>query len=275
MENTKQQVREFYDRIGWSQAGDGLYQNARFEDLRPVSREYIHRCHLRVGRHLATRGRFLLDAGSGPVQWPEYLSYSKDYDYRVCADISITALRQARHTLEDRGLYVVADIANLPFSPDVFEGAVSMHAIHHLPLSEHRGAYLELNRVLKPGQTAVVVNGWYNPLLMRLAEPLIALGRRLTGRSAKRKKDWAAEADQAGTFVEKMTPAWLKQELRGAVRFHILPWRSLSPRFMRWFVRPRLGGKLLLRLIYALEEMFPRFFGENGQYPMVVITKPA
>src|SRR5512140_2577883 len=122
MENTKQQVREFYDEIGWSQVGDGLYQNARYEDLRPVSHEYIHRCHLRVRRHLAARGRFLLDAGSGPVQWPDYLEYSREYDYRVCADISITALQQARARLKERGLYVVADIANLPFAADVFDG---------------------------------------------------------------------------------------------------------------------------------------------------------
>jgi len=74
--------------------------------------------------------------------------------------------------------------------------------------------------------------------------------------------------------VEKLTPRWLKNELRGAVRFEIYPWRSLSPRFMRWFVRPQLGGKIFLRLVFWLEERFPRFFGENGQYPMVVIRKP-
>src|SRR5512144_2021729 len=96
VENTKQQVREFYDQIGWSQVGDGLYQNARYEDLRPVSREYIHNCHMRVLRHLSARGRFLLDAGAGPVQWPEYLAYSKGYEFRVCVDISFTALKQAR-----------------------------------------------------------------------------------------------------------------------------------------------------------------------------------
>ena len=83
MENSKQQVREFYDRIGWTQLSDGLYQNARYEDLRPVSRDYIHKCHLRVSRHLASHGRFMLDAGSGPVQWPEYLVYSQGYQYRV------------------------------------------------------------------------------------------------------------------------------------------------------------------------------------------------
>lgn len=273
-ENTKQQVREFYDQIGWSQVGDGLYQNARYEDLRPVSREYIHKCHMRVKRHLAPSGEILLDAGSGPVQWPEYLTYSEDYKYRLCADISITALKEARARLGEKGLFVVADIANLPFKPDAFDGVVSMHAIHHLPLSEHKRAYLELVRVLKPGKSGVVVNGWHNPLLMRLAEPFIALGRLLSGRSAKKKKkDWSAAEEQAGTFVEKMTPRWLKDELNGVVKIEIYPWRSLSPRFMRWFVRPRLGGKLFLRVIFWLEETFPRFFGENGQYPLIVIKK--
>ncbi len=232
MNNTKQQVREFYDQIGWSQVGDGLYQNARYEDLRPVSREYIHKCHMRVKRHLAQKGDILLDAGSGPVQWPEYLTYSENYRYRLCADISITALKEARTKLGDTGLFVVADIANLPFRPD-----------------------------------------WHNPLLMRMAEPFIGLARLFSGRSAKKKKNWSMEDNQAGTFVEKMTPRWLKNELNGALKFEIYPWRSLSPRFMRWFVRPQFGGKTYLRLIFWLEEHFPRFFGENGQYPLIVIGK--
>jgi SAM-dependent methyltransferase len=273
MENTKQQVREFYDQIGWSQVSGGLYQNARYEDLRPVSREYIHKCHLRVNRYLAAQGDLFLDAGSGPVQWPEYLTYSEGYHFRVCADVSITALREARTRLGQRGLYVIADIANLPFKQDAFDGAVSMHAIHHLPLSEHKRAYVELERVIKNERQAVVINGWHNPLLMRMAEPFIRLGRSLTGRAAKQKKDWALEEDQAGTFVGKMTPSWLKGELKGVVNFKIYPWRSLSPRVMRWFVRPQLGGRLLLRVIFWLEERFPRFFGENGQYPLIVVRK--
>jgi len=273
MENTKQQVREFYDQIGWSQVSGGLYQNARYEDLRPVSREYIHKCHLRVNRYLAPHGDLLLDAGSGPVQWPEYLTYSEGYLFRVCADVSITALREARTRLGKRGLYVLADISNLPFKSDTFDGAVSLHAIHHLPLSEHKRAYVELNRVLKTERQAVVINGWHNPRLMQMAEPFIRLGRSLTGRGAKRKKDWAAEEDQAGTFVGKMTPRWLKDELNGEVSFKIYPWRSLSPRFMRWFVRPQVGGRQFLRIVFWLEERFPRFFGENGQYPLIVIRK--
>jgi len=273
MQGTKQQVRDFYDEIGWSQDDEGLYQNARYEDRRPVSSEYIHRCHLRVNRHIAATGEYLLDAGSGPVQWAEYLTYSAGYRFRVCADISITALKAARFRLKARGLYAVADIANLPFAPDAFDGVVSIHAIHHLPLAEHRRAYLEIRRVLKSGRAAAIVDGWYRPWLMRLAEPLIYVGRLLSGRSRKRKKNWLSEEDQQGTFVQKMTPSWLEGALRGKVEFQIFAWRSLSPRFMRWFIRPWLAGRAWLRIIYQLEEKFPRFFGEHGQYPLIVVSK--
>ncbi len=273
MQNAKQQVRDFYDEIGWASDGEGLFQNSRYEDLRPVSREYIHNCHLRVNRYIARSGKYLLDAGSGPVQWPEYLTYSEGFDFRVCADISSAALRAARTRLGKHGLYVVADIANLPFSPNAFDAVVSIHAIHHLPLLEHKRAYLELVRVLKANRTGAVINGWYRPLLMRVAEPLMRLGRWLVGRGCKKKKDWSVEEDPAGTFVQKMTPGWLRKELAGRVNIEIYPWRSLSPRFMRWFIRGNSGGRMLLRVVFWLEDRFPRFFGESGQYPLIVIHK--
>ena len=112
-DSVQQDVRRFYDKVGWQEISEGVYQNAQFEDLRPVSSTYIHRCHLRVRRHLAKNGKYLLDAGSGPVQYPEYLTYSKDYKFRVCLDISIVALVEARKRVGSKGLFVVGDIAHL------------------------------------------------------------------------------------------------------------------------------------------------------------------
>ena len=133
MTNTKQKVREFYDEIGWQAEDDGNYQNARYEDLRSVSREYIHKTRLRVMKGLMPTGKFLLDAGSGPVQYDEYKVYSQGYQKRVCLDISKQALREARNRIGEHGLFVVGDIANLPFKQDAFDGIVSLHTIHHLP----------------------------------------------------------------------------------------------------------------------------------------------
>jgi len=275
-ENTKQQVRDFYDQIGWSQVGDGLYQNARYEDLRPVAQEYIHKCHLRVNRHLNPVGDLFLDAGSGPVQWKEYLTYSEHYTYRVCSDLSITALREARQRLGDKGLYVVMDIARLPFKADTFDGLVSMHTIHHLPAQDHKKAYAELVRVLKPGRRAVVVNGWSNPPLMRIADRVAHLFKRTVKSAPSKSPPVLAQTkvdEPTGTFVHKSNAGWLREQLKDVTPIDIYCWRSVSTKFTRTYIREKAGGKLILRLVYWLEELFPRFFGENGQYPIVTIEK--
>ncbi len=272
--NTKQNVREFYDQVGWSQEEDGSYQNARYEDLRPVSQEYISRTRLRVNQHLLPSGKYLLDAGSGPVQYDEYKTYSQGYEYRVCADISTTALQEARKRLGEHALPVVADVANLPFKEEAFDGIVSMHTIHHLPMDEHKAAYKDLYRVLGAGKKAVIINGWSDPFLMQIFEPLIQLGRVLSGRPTQygKKKGSDGEKD-SGTFVRKMNARWLQKELKDLFPVEIYSWRSLSTRFLRWFIKPKFGGEFFLKIIFWKEDKFTHFFGKHGQYPMIVFKK--
>jgi SAM-dependent methyltransferase len=276
--------------------GEDVYQNARYEDLRPVARDYITACHARVRRSLNPGGRLLLDAGSGPVQYPAYLEYSRGYDYRVCADVSITALQEAQQRLGDHGLCVVADIANLPFKSEAFDGMVSLHTIHHLPESEHLRAYGELYRVLAPGAKGVVVNGWaHSPWLQRW-EPLVrfanrlrSLANRLLGRTSE--DDEQAERRRAekrqgkkgrgleegetpkGTFTNKHDAAWVRSEVGAQMPVRIGVWRTPSVRFMRALIHPWLGGRMWLRRLYRLEERYPEYYGENGKYPLIVIEK--
>jgi len=282
----QQQVRHFYDEVGWQKEGE-QYQNARYEDLRPVSAPYIHRCHLRVGRKLKPNGRFLLDAGSGPIQYPEYLTYSQGYRYRVCLDLSMVALKEARQRIGAHGLFVVADVAHLPFRQDAFEGVVSLHTLHHLPVEEQPSAYRELYRVLSPQCSAVVVNGWTDSPLMRRLLPLVRVMERLGGLFKKKQAVAAplvagttgtastntSTGAATGTFVQKLTPDWLRQQLGREMRLEIGVWRSVSVRFLRAVIHPWLLGRVWLRLLYALEERWPAFFGEKGQYPLIVIHK--
>ena len=295
MADIKQEVQTFYDQVGWKLVSEDIYQNARFEDLRPVSRQYIHNCHMRINRHIKLEGGFLLDAGSGPVQYPEYLEYSSGYRYRVCVDISIKAVQEARKRINERGLYVVADIANLPFKPDSFDGVVSLHTIHHLPEEEHLQAYRELYRVLDRNSTAVIVNSWAESRLLRLFEPLVRgayflrhMLFRLEGHgpippedskngieecplnSYRRRKTKAPK----GTFTSRHDVEWIKSEVGALMPVEILVWRSVSVRFLRALIHPRLGGRAWLRLLFWMEEQFPHFFGENGKYPLIVIEKP-
>ncbi|MCB2213811.1 class I SAM-dependent methyltransferase [bacterium] len=292
-QNIKKNVREFYDRVGWQMVDEDFYQNAQYEDLRPVSREYIHRCHLRINCHLAPEGEFLLDAGSGPVQYPEYLTYSEGYHARVCMDISIVALQEARKRLGEKGRYVVADIAHLPFKSEAFDGIVSLHTVHHVPMEDKLTAYEELYRTLNPGKTMTVVNGWTNAPLIERSRRFMTRMRRAhdwwlrkikkqdTSASVEKvetpKEDQTTEApakSPAGTYVQKLNAEWLTEALTGRMPFEIFVWRSVSVAFLRSVIYPDWAGRFWLKVIYGLEEIFPRWLGRIGQYPLVVITKP-
>jgi len=285
----KNQVREFYNSVGWKQIGEGVYQNARYEDLRPISREYIHRCHLRVGRFLPDGGKFLLDAGSGPIQYPEYLEYSNGFKYRVCLDISSLALKEARERIGKQGLFVVGDIARLPFKQEAFDGVVSLHTIHHLPADEHQKAFLGLLEVLKPTASAVVVYTWgeFSPLMRLFKGPVVLAqwliqqirNRRQAGHSdpapMENVKQEAAELiKKPGTFTTKHDYKWVRANLQSLPGLQIRVWRSVSSKFLRALIHQKALGSFWLRILFAFEELAPRFFGRIGQYPMIIFKKP-
>jgi SAM-dependent methyltransferase len=286
----KAQVRSFYDDIGWKQIGEGLYQNARFEDLRPVARQYIHECHLRVADHLVPEGKFLLDAGSGPIQYPEYLEYSQGYERRVCLDISHRALMEARHRVQEHGLYVVGDLAHLPFADASFDSAVSMHTVHHLPPTDHSLAFNELYRTLKPGGQAVVVNSWgeYSPL-MRWTWPLVKLSNgfiRLYRKIKNGGESWKLPAmeqeshearqlvESGGSYVHHHRYGELRTILADLPGLEIRVWRTLSTVAMRALIHRRLFGSYVLRLLFWLEQRAPHLLGRLGQYAMILFGKP-
>ena len=283
----KAQVRQFYDSIGWRQIGEGLYQNARYEDLRPVSRDYLHRCHERVGRFLPRRGIYLLDAGSGPIQYPEYLEYSQGFRYRVCLDLSRRALLEARQRIGHRGLYVVGDLANLPFRKQAFEGVVSLHTVHHLPLTEQEAAFRGFLRVLRPGGRSAVVYTWGDASpLMRLSAPLVraangllAMLRRLRRGREGRPAARGAAAEELlaarGTHTFRHDYTWIRERLADLPGLEIRVWRTASTAFLRALIHGPLLGALWLRMLCQCEEWAPRLLGRLGQYPLIVFERPA
>ncbi len=293
-DKVKQDVRKFYDQIGWQTESDGFYQNARYEDLRPISADYIYKCHMRINRHLIRPGQFLLDAGSGPIQYPAYLTYSEGYTYRLCVDISFLAMKEARKRLGSKGLYVVADVANMPFRSGTIDGLVSLHTLHHLPLSEQRKAYDEFDRLLAHGKAGVIVNGWTESRLMKrlhwLQQIMESIGAKILRMRRKNAPNSNAVSSQSmpidaitekikpknkkptGTFIEKLNAKWIRREL-AENNIQIFVWRSVSVRFLRAVIHKRLAGKLLLSILYWLEEKYPTYFGVNGQYPMIVFNK--
>src|SRR4051794_246825 len=173
MNARKRDVQEFYDEFGWAAAeGDHFVDEQLFEDDRPVTRGYRSAANQRIEDRLPAGGTYLLDAASGPVQYDDYLAFSRGFDHRVCVDFSRRALRAAASRLGDHGVYVQADVTRLPLASGTMDGAVSLHTIYHVPSDEQRLAFLELHRVLRNGGRAVVIYSWRRaPLSLALMAP--------------------------------------------------------------------------------------------------------
>lgn len=264
-DETTKNVKSFYDTLGWSQK-KGVYQDAAdSEDRRQVSDEYIQRCHQRVKSHLPKKGQYLLDIASGPLQYPAYLSYSENYDIRICADISITALREAKRKLQDKGMYVLCDITQLPFVNNSIDAVVSLHTLYHVPAQQQAKGFSELHRVLKPGGSSVIVYSWgpHCALMKMTMFPFKwanALKRRL-------------QKQPSPLYFYTYPYRWLSTEIQAKYTMSIYSWRSVTVPFLRVFIHPWLGGRWLLRGIAYLEERFPTLMGRIGAYPLLVSVK--
>jgi len=292
-------VMRFYDEIGWQSVKKSGFEDAeRFEDLRPVSSEYIHRCHLRINEHIPRRGKYLLDVASGPLQYPEYLTYSEGYDRRICVDISVVALRAAKQKLGDKGIYIQGDITQLPLKNVSVDSFVSLHTIYHVPEEKQAAAFRELERVLKPEGTGVVVYSWGShcltmKLLTTLPRPVYVSKQLLRRVLPTFLVDWlkkvsgartsAATADHSSAvsttnkelqlYFHPHNFSWFQREITSRSDWDIRVWRSVSVLFLQQYVHTRLLGAPLLSILFRIENAFPRLSGRFGQFPMMVYRK--
>jgi SAM-dependent methyltransferase len=284
----KKVLQDFYDSIGWQKEekeAASFIDSLKWEDLRPVASEYIHNCHLRVKRFIKNQGRYLLDAGSGPIQYPEYLSYSDGYDFRICMDLSFLALKEAQKKLGNKGIYILGDITNIPLEDNTVDGAVSLHVIYHVPKDEQVFALRELQRVLKPGSSAVVVYSWPTSQALewllfprRIKKGVRRLNQKLKS-PVKRLLRWENREMAATPVSVPETPyhythnlAYFKNNLK-EMTFDVSVWRSVNVPFLRMYIHPHLFGAAILRWIYRQEEGKPALYGRIGQYPLFVIRK--
>jgi ubiquinone/menaquinone biosynthesis C-methylase UbiE len=78
-------------------------------------------------------GKNLLDIGCGPIQYREYAGYSKNFELRVCNDLSQEALKIARSKIGVHGKYIVGDylaMSSLREAP--FDGAAFINVLYHV-----------------------------------------------------------------------------------------------------------------------------------------------
>jgi SAM-dependent methyltransferase len=269
-------VRRFYDEYGWIKNEAGAYNDtAVFTDMRAVATYYASACNRRIARQLRS-GRYLLDAASGAVPHQDYIQFSTHYDFRICLDFSITALREAKAKLGAKGLYVLGDITCLPFASDSIDDVISLHTIYHVPRAMGATAVDELVRVVKPGGRVVIVAKWASSLLLSVA----TLGRAALGKLkrlllARPRPASFAEARQQEhkLYYAPFDYQRYRSEIASRHDTRLRLWSATSMPFQKAFFVDNRFGLLSVKLVLAAEQLFEPLAARYGQYPMFVVSK--
>ncbi|UCG17060.1 MAG: class I SAM-dependent methyltransferase [Phycisphaerales bacterium] len=289
MRQEKQVVRDFYDTYGWEKEADGKYKDtSAFVDLRPVLDDYAQRTHRRVLQSLPRHGECLLDAGSGAIAHAEYLEYSARYKWRLCVDLSAKALTEARTKLGDKGICVLADLTELPFADNTFDATVSAHTLYHVPYDEQEAAVWELYRTLAPGKTCVIVYAWPNDWFQRARQcyrRFLQLIAKIPGARRLKimilgeyKPPRGGRADPAASsrpplYYQPHDYRWFQNTFAASLNMEIRAWRSVDRSFTEACVPNNRAGRLIMRIVFWCEEVFPHLLGRLGRYALIIIRK--
>jgi ubiquinone/menaquinone biosynthesis C-methylase UbiE len=267
MKNAEKTLSKFYEKFGWKVENEITEDARQFEDLRECAIEYLNKSRLRVFKHIPSQGQFILDMASGPIQYPEYLSYSKNFEKRYCVDLSKDALSLAEKKIGDHGIYLNGSFFDIPLSDNYFDCSISLHTIYHMDKDKQSTAVNKLLDVTKPGKPVIIVYSNPNTLLGKLSK----YRNRMKNISNSDESFYSVTQEQEIYFYLHNLEWWNQFRNRSSVK--IYPWRSFLTETQNKYFPDNSLGKILFKVLYRLEDFFPNFFARNFQYIIVVLTK--
>lgn len=266
MTNTAEKlVSKFYKEFGWNTDSEITEDAKKFEDLREYAVDYVSKCRMRVMDYIPASGENIIDMASGPVQYPEYLEYSKNFKKRFCVDYSEMALSAAEKKLGDHGEYLCGNFLGMELPENHFDCAISIHTIYHIDENEQEDAIRKLINITKPGKPVIVVYSSPNPLINYLLLPYRFLRSFYSKLISK-------QSSELELYVHRHPVSWWYR-FSDCADVKIVPWRSFASEHQKNLIpNNKLGGWMFDKLFY-LENNYPKLFVKWFQYPMIVITK--
>ena len=207
---------------------------------------------------------------SGPIQYKEYLEFSKHFKKRVCVDLSATALDAAKKKIGDHGEFLHGSFFDIPLEENSFDCAVSLHTIYHIDKARQEEAVRKLIYVTRPGKPVIIVYSNPDTFTKALKSPFILL------RSAMRAlKNFAQKGDKgedASLYFDPYAIDWWDR-FTDVAAVKILPWRSFSSEDQKRLMPNNKLGRKMFAVLFKFEERYSDFFVKHFEYPMIVLTK--
>ena len=248
-------IYKFYNTSGWKEKNNISKDAELFEDLRKNSENYVSNCRKRLLKYIPKKGQHILDFASGPLQYKEYLEYSKNYKFRHCVDFSKSAIKSAKKKLKKKGKYYCGNFFKIKLKKNFFDCVLSIHTIYHINKGKQKNAILKLLKVAKKGSPIIIV--YSNP------DTIISKIKKIIKYKSNKKNKLY--------FYCHSNNWWLQFEKFAQVEFY--PWRSFSSGHQKIIFPNNLLGKIMFYILFFLEEKFKNFFVENFQYQIVVLKK--
>jgi SAM-dependent methyltransferase len=264
--NRARNVREYYEKEGWVTDEKNVFADTNvFVDLRKTSWKYTKKCIRRLNKYFKNGGRYLLDAGSGPIPHNELLEYSAQFRQRVCIDLAVPALRICKSKLGDKGICLQADLTNIPIMTGSIDAVTCNHVIYHIPAEKQAAAFREVWRVLRPGGVGVVVYAWRrSPIAWALGQ----VGKLLTGD----RRSGETDLPEPDLYYHAYSLHWFRSQ-KWPFRYRIDTFRIVDNEFMRRYISDNWLGRTITQIFFSTQLLFPGLCGKYGAYPAIVIFK--
>jgi len=271
----KERVFKYYNEINYSTKNSiKIYEDSpKWVDFREVSEEYIRNSFTKAKQYLKPSGEYMLDIASGPIGLKEYIDLSENYEVRICIDISVNALIQAKQNYtHKKGIFICGDITNIPLKDNTCDAVLSQHTLYHIPKDEQKKAVNEMYRVAKPDtKIAIVYSLFFHSLFLNITLfplQLYRIARHIAGKVYVR-----LVSSKPRLYFYPHSLGWFKRNFEFSNKIEFYCWRSTNKYFLDVYVHQRLGGKTLLKWIRQSEDKHPKFWGRIGEYPVIVINK--
>ncbi len=268
VDKAEESVSKFYNSVGWVTEEDTTEDAKRFEDLREYSQEYAKKTRNLVMDFIPEKGEYILDMASGPIQYKEYLNYSKNFEKRWCVDLSSDALKMAEKRIGKHGVFLHGSFFDLPFDENFFDCAISLHTIYHMAKEKQEEAVRKLIRITKRGKPIIIIYSnpdvfWNSSIFRKIG---LLKGERRTH------IDKNSKVRENTLYFDPYPLSWWNR-FTDEADLKKVPWRSFGPAAQKKLIPNNWVGKKMLAILFKLERIFPKFFVKHFTYPMIILTK--
>ena len=249
-------VYKFYNEGGWSKSKKYTKDAILFEDLRPAAKEYVSHCRKKLDKYIANKGLNILDFASGPIQYKEYLNYSKNFKVRHCVDFSKEAIKIAKKKIGSKGKFYCNDFLKIKFKKNFFDTIISLHTLYHIEKKDQARVVKKLISISKKNSPIIIVYSNPNTIINYVKKLLF-----------KKKK----VINKKLYFYCHKLEWWMQFNKIAKVEFY--PWRSFASQHQRKIFPDNDIGKIFFKFLIYLEKKYPKFFVKYFQYPIIVLKK--